>query len=90
MEIIHDKEHNKFYLIKDGMESNVKYSMRDEKTIEYWRVYVPSEQRGKGQAAELAEAALNYAIQNNLSVIPSCSYMESYISRNDKFKDLVK
>ena len=90
MEIIHDKEHNKFYLIKDGMESNVKYSMRDEKTIEYWRVYVPSEQRGKGQAAELAEAALNYAMQNNLSVIPSCSYMESYISRNDKFKDLVK
>jgi predicted GNAT family acetyltransferase len=90
MEIIHDKEYNKFYLIMDGMESNVKYSMRDEKTIEYWRVYVPSEQRGKGQAAALAEAALNYAMQNNLSVIPSCSYMESYISRNDKFKDLVK
>ena len=90
MEIIHDKEHSKFYLIRDGMESNVKYSMVDEKTIEFWRVYVPSEQRGKGQAAELAEAALNYAMQNKLSVIPSCSYMESYIYKSDKFKGLVK
>ena len=86
----HDKEQHKFYLIKDGMESYIKYNLKDKNTIEFWRTYVPGEQRHKGQAAELAEAALNYAKQNNLSVIPSCSYVEFYINKNEKFKDLLK
>ena len=90
MEVIHDKEHSKFFLIMDGMESYVKYSMVDEKTVEFWTTYVPSKQRGKGLAAILTEAALNYALQNNLSVIPSCSYVESYIDKNEKFKGLIK
>ena len=90
MEIIHDKEQNKFYIIRDGKESLINYSMIDEKTIDFWKTYVPYELRGNGLAAVLTEAALNYALQNNLSVIPSCSYVESYIDKNEKFKGLVK
>ena len=90
MEIKHDKEQHKFYLIKDGEESYIRYKMMDDKTINFIRTFVPPEQRHKGLAAELAEVALNYAIQNNLSVIPACSYIESYIDKNDKFKELVK
>jgi predicted GNAT family acetyltransferase len=43
--------------------------------------FVPNELRGKGLAAKLAEAALNFSKTEQLEVIPQCSYIESYMKR---------
>jgi len=89
MEIMHDAENHKFYLIKDGQESYAFYRMQDKETMNIFRVYVPPEQRHQGLAAKVAKAALSYARENNLKVIPSCSYTAFYIERNKEYEDLL-
>ncbi|MCL5027640.1 MAG: N-acetyltransferase [Bacteroidetes bacterium] len=88
-EIVHDKEENKFYKIVNGKEAYLRYIMLDEKTIDMIKTYVPPELRGQGIAAEVVLAGLLYAKENGLSIIPTCSYVETYIERHQEFKELV-
>jgi predicted GNAT family acetyltransferase len=89
IEIKHDHEKGKFFSIVDGKEARLEYEKIDDNTIEFPYTYVPPSLRGKGIGAKLVEYGLNYARSNNLSVIPSCSYVENFIHRNQKYKDLV-
>jgi len=56
----------------------------DSMTIHH--TLVPPELRGKGLAAVLAEAALNFAKTSGLKVIPQCSYISTYIKRTQSRK----
>lgn len=47
-------------------------------------VEVPEHLRGGGVAARLVEAALLYADQNRLEVVPECSYAAAYLKRHRK------
>jgi predicted GNAT family acetyltransferase len=90
MEIRHDKEAQKFYLVNEGKESNVLYRMHDKQTMEIFRTYVPPEQRKKGLAGRVVRALLDYAKENNLKIIPSCSYTEYFIDMNKQYEELIK
>jgi len=43
---------------------------------------VPVEARGRGIAGELVRAALAYAEQERLEVVPLCSYVRSFLQRH--------
>lgn len=88
MEINHDKDQQKFYLINDGKESHVLYRMNDNNIMNIYRTYVPNELRHKGLAGKVVKAALEYAKENNLKVIPSCSYADYFIDMNKEYEDL--
>jgi uncharacterized protein len=89
MEILHDKEKQKFYILKNGEESYLRYRMVDDKRIHYTVTYVPPSLRGKGIAQKVVEAGLNYARENHYIVSTSCWFVEEFLDRNDKYKDLV-
>jgi hypothetical protein len=89
MEIKHDKDHQKFYLIKDDKESYIRYTMPNKGTINILRTFVPPEQRRKGLAREITKAALEYAKENNLKVIPTCSYVDYFIDMNKEYEKLL-
>ena len=89
-EILHDKEENKFYKIVNGKEAYLRYIMLDNKTIDMIKTYVPPELRGQGLAAEVVFAGMNFAKENNLNVIPTCSYVETFIERHKEYQSLVK
>lgn len=44
---------------------------------------------GQGLAKELAEGVLSQARERELSVVPTCSFMASYIGKNQQWADLV-
>ena len=44
---------------------------------------------GQGHAATLARGALDDARARELSVVPSCSYVASYIGKHPEYADLV-
>ncbi len=90
MEIKHDKENQRFYTIVEGREAYLQYLKIDSASLDYYKTYVPSELRGKGIAGEIVESALNYARENNLKIVPTCSYVETFIERHPDFNDLVK
>lgn len=89
MKIIHDKDQQIFYSIRDGKESYIRYSLPDKETINFLRTFVPPEQRHKGLAGEITKAALAYAKENNLKVIPTCSYVDHFIDQNKEYKELL-
>ncbi len=89
MEVIHDKEQQIFYFLNDNKESYVRYIKTDKETLNIIKTYVPPEQRNKGLAAKLAKAALDYAKNHNLKIIPTCSYIDYYIDRNKEYEELL-
>lgn len=89
MEVIHDKENNRFLIEIEGFESFVEYSLY-ENVMELYHTYTPPQLRGKGLAEKVVRAAIEYAKENNLVIIPSCSYVAVFLQRNPEYKYLVK
>lgn len=86
--ITHDEEHRRFELTVSGMQSVIDYEYFDG-VINVTRVYVPYELAGQGLASRMARYVLNYARENGLKVIPTCSFIKVYIQRHPEFQDLL-
>ncbi len=80
LEVIHSKEASLFEIQIDGHRAHLNYSI-EAKNIILHHTFVPPELRGRGLAAELAEAALRYAEDEGLSVVSRCSYIDRYLER---------
>ncbi len=81
-----EKEHT-FEIWIDGHLSKLDY-MQDGNNFVIEHVGVDPEFRGQGVAGKIMEAALEYARQNSLRVIPMCSYAVYYIRENPQYSDL--
>jgi hypothetical protein len=88
MEVTHYIEKQKFYMIVDGLESHLEYS-RMISVLYLNHTYVPNALRGKGIAGKIVKAALTYAEENNLKIIPSCSYVADYVQRHKEYEFLL-
>lgn len=86
--IIHEKENKRFVIYLDGKEVYVEYTLTD-KEINLFHTYTDPVLRGKGLAAQVVRAALEFAKENNLKVIPTCSYTQAFITKNSEYKSLV-
>ena len=87
-EIKHDAEQNRFVSYVEGYEAVVEYTLKDN-VIEFYRTFTPPELRGKGVAGKTVKYALVHAKENNLKVIPTCSYVKGYIERQENYKELL-
>jgi len=88
-EIKHDAGDNRFFTIVDGNEAYLRYLAVDGNTIEMIKTYVPQELRDRGIAGEIVKAGLNFAEQNKLKIIPSCSYVAAFIKRHKEYEHLL-
>jgi len=86
--VIHEKENERFVIYVEGNEVYVEYTMRNN-TIDLNHTYTHPALRGKGLAAHVVRAALEFAKENNLKVIPTCSYTQAFIAKNEEYKKLV-
>lgn len=50
---------------------------------------VPPVLEGRGYGAALARAALEYAREKHLRVVPRCPFVRSYLERHPEYADLV-
>jgi predicted GNAT family acetyltransferase len=67
------------------MESHLVYRQIDDHTVNYYHTYVPPELRNQGIALTLVTEAAKYALENDLSVIPSCSYVDVFFRRHPEY-----
>jgi predicted GNAT family acetyltransferase len=58
-------------------------------SVDMIHVEVPEEYQGQGLAGSLTLAALNWAREKGLKVIPSCPYVKVYLKKHPEFADLV-
>jgi len=88
IEVKHDKENDRFVAEIEGHKAYLSYNVYDD-IINLLYAYTPPELRGKGIAKIVVEYAFNYAKANNQKVIPTCSYVQAFVERNDNYKDIL-
>ena len=88
LEVKHDKDSERFVAEVEGHEAYLSYNLFNDK-IDLSYTYTPAELRGRGIAKIIVEHALKYAKENNLKVIPTCSYVQAFVERNNNYKDLL-
>ena len=81
------QEEKRFVIYSEGKEVYVEFEMRNGK-MDLDHTYTHPGLRGRGLAARVVRAALEYAKENNLKVIPTCSYVSSFINKNEEYKEL--
>jgi predicted GNAT family acetyltransferase len=86
--VIHEKENERFVIYLEGNEVYVEYTP-GEKLLNLNHTYTNPALRGKGLAAQVVRAALEYSKENNLKVIPTCSYVQSFLAKHNEYKELV-
>ncbi len=87
-DIVHDPVGHRFTTEVDGHEAELVYVPEDG-AIAIVHTGVPSEIGGRGIAADLVKAALEFARAQGLKVAPRCSYAEAYVRRHREYGDLL-
>jgi uncharacterized protein len=87
--IVHDERAGRFQLAHDGHIAYGEYRRQDD-TIYLLHMEIPEALQGNGVATALAQAALEFARENRLKVVPHCPFTASYIGRNPEYHYLVE
>lgn len=84
----HDPDARRFWVMLDGHEAELLYSLRDGRmTIQH--TGVPPAIGGRGVAAVLVKAAFEHAKAQGWRVVPACSYAAAYAQRHPEYADLL-
>ena len=86
----HNIAEKRFEIIVDNLISIVDYSIEPNGSLKITHTEVPKQLEGKGIAASLTKAILNYARDCSLKVRPICPYTKAYIERKPEYKELVE
>lgn len=85
--IDHDPAAGRFVTEVDGHSGYVEYQLAGG-VMTIIHTIVPPQIGGRGIAAALIEAALQYARAQGLKVVPSCDYAAGYLDRHPQYADL--
>lgn len=86
-EVLNDKQGSRFVLDVDGNEVYVLYA-EDKVTLDLYSTYTPPQIRGKGLASVVVKAALEYAKEKKLKVIPGCWYVRKFLEEHTEYQNL--
>jgi uncharacterized protein len=92
MKVQHDEERQAFTVELEGEAepAELTYSRPEDGVIDFNHTFVPEPSRHKGVAAEMAKAALAFAQEKGLKVVPSCPYVDAYVKKHGEYADLLK
>ena len=83
-EVLHRQ--NRFYKIVNGMESHMDYEIHEPSTIVFYHTFVPEELRGKGLAREIIKEGLDWAMAEEMDIVPACSAVRRFIDLHEDYK----
>ncbi|MGM9510074.1 GNAT family N-acetyltransferase [Larkinella sp. GY13] len=84
-----NRAENRFELENYGQLSFIAYTPKDEKTLVLTHTEVPSKQEGAGLGSQLVQGTLEYIEKYNLEIIPSCSFVATYIKNHPEYNRLI-
>lgn len=88
-EVVHLPERQAFVARVGAAEALCAYR-RDGPLLVLHHTEVPWALQGRGLAAQLVQAALDWARAEGLQVRPSCSYVAAYMRRHPQTQDLLE
>lgn len=85
MEIKHIKEDCTFELVIDNTRAFVTYEIYDG-GLDIRKTLVPEALAGQGLASKLVQAAYDYAREQNLKSVATCSYAVKWLQRHPEYE----
>ena len=82
MNVSHDIQHSRFVVPVSGGEAELVYEMVGDDAIDLQHTEVPPSDRNQGVADALVLAAVAYAREHRLRVIPTCPYVQAWVRRH--------
>ena len=89
VEIEHRANDREFVADTPSGPAVIAYSRPDDGTMELDHTIVPASEEGRGVGGALVRAALAYARQQRLRVIPTCSFARNWLKRHPEEADVV-
>lgn len=80
--VTHQAEQHQFIYQQEGEQAHLRYRHLDADTVEAFNTYVPPALRNAGVADKLARAFYQWTRSQSLTIVPSCSYIEVWLSRH--------
>ncbi len=80
-QVAHDPSSHSFTIGAEGAEGYLRYRKEEDGLI-LLHTEVPALSEGKGHGGALVRAALAYASNEGLRVVPLCSFAKSYMERH--------
>jgi predicted GNAT family acetyltransferase len=87
-EVRHNEAKHRFEAGTEANPAHLDYRLH-EGLVDMVHTEVPADYQGQGLASKLATAALTWARESGRRVIPSCSYVKTFIARHPEFSDSV-
>ena len=87
-EIVHNTNTQRFEARVDGWMCRAEYQLFD-KVMHLVHTEVAPAVEGRGVAAALVRAALSWADERKLTVVPRCSFVRLYMQRHPEFAHLL-
>jgi len=82
------RDGGEFYVVIEGKKATLTFNLRGKELVAN-STYTPPELRGRGIAAGLVEAAIDYSRKNGLKIYPVCSYVVEYFKRRPELGSLL-
>ena len=83
-----DRTRNRFEAEVAGSVAFIEYAL-DGNILTLIHTEVPTDLEGQGLGGKIVKAALNYAVDQRLKVVPQCPFARSYIERHQEFAGIV-
>ena len=88
LDVRHNAAAHRFEVAVDGQLARADYRI-DGRVMQLFHTEVPVAFEGRGIAASLVRAAIEYARQNGLKVLPACSYVRAYLRRHPEAQSVL-
>jgi predicted GNAT family acetyltransferase len=86
--VSNNEQSSRFEATVDGLRSLITYRRFPDRLV-LQHTEVPAPLEGKGLAAKLTRAALDFARANHLRVVPLCPYVSRFLRRHREYQDLL-
>lgn len=89
IDVVNNEAAHRFEARVGDATAYAEYRLHDD-TMILPHTVVPEEVSGRGVASQLAQAALGYAREEGLKVIPTCPFMAGYVARRPEWHDIIE
>jgi len=83
------QEKKRFELVVDKDFAFIEFDKIESNVVGLTHPEVPESHSGKGVGSKLVSGALRFCKENGLKIIPSCSFVRSFIDKHPKWQELV-
>ncbi|MFD1258909.1 GNAT family N-acetyltransferase [Mucilaginibacter terrae] len=79
-----------FYIVNEGKRmGDMRYMISDSNKMDIYHIEVDPQIEGQNWGSQLIEAAVNYAREKHLKIIPSCTFAKTVFTRHKEYHDVL-